>query len=316
MLRDLLRTRDLTPVDLVRVLERAERFRREPHHARELLRGESAVLYFNKPSTRTRISFETALARLGGMPIAVGPQDLQLGRGETIEDTARVISRYARVFVIRTYSDADVARFARAASIPVINALTDGHHPCQSAADVLTLRQKQGDLRRLKLAYLGDGNNVAHSLIEACALCGGHIAVATPATHAPDAEVVAGARAIAERTGACIELTDRPEEAASGADAVYTDAWLSMGDPPQERELRLATFKPFQVDARIMGLARPGAIFMHCLPDHRGEEVTAEVVDGPHSVVFDQAENRLHTALAIVAELIEGGLEGSAQCAS
>lgn len=309
-LRHLLRTSDLGPRDLERVLERAERFRRDPHHARELLRGESAVLYFNKPSTRTRISFETALARLGALPIAVGPNDLQLGRGETIEDTARVVSRYARLFVIRTYSDADVARFAAASSIPVINALTDGHHPCQCAADLLTLRQKLGDLRRVKLAYLGDGNNVAHSLIEACALAGTALALATPPEHAPHPDVLAGAQRIASASGARIEWTSSPEAAVEGADAVYTDAWLSMGDPESERAQRLARFAPYQVNARILGLARPGAIFMHCLPDHRGEEVSAEVVDGPQSVVFDQAENRLHTALAIAALLVEGGLEG------
>jgi ornithine carbamoyltransferase len=312
MLRALLRTSDLTPADLECVLVRAERFRREPKHACDLLRGESAVLCFDRPSTRTRISFETALARLGGLPIAVGPAELQLGRGETIEDTARVISRYARVFVIRTGSDADVARFARAASIPVINALTDMHHPCQSAADLLTLRQKLGDLRRVKLAYLGDGNNVAHSLIEACALAGVQLALATPPSLAPDPGVVAGARALAQVSGARIELFDRPEPAVAGAHAVYTDAWLSMGDPEQERAARHAALRAFRVDARIMGLAREHALFMHCLPDHRGEEVTAEVVDGPQSVVFDQAENRLHTALAIVAGLVEGQLVGRA----
>jgi len=312
VLRHLLRTSDLRPADLERLLSLAAEFKRAPYRARERLRNETIVLYFNKPSTRTRISFETAVARLGGTPIGVGPADLQLGRGETIEDTAGVLSRYARAFVIRTYAHADVERFAAASAIPVVNALTDAHHPCQSLADLLTLRERKGDLAGRKLAYVGAGNNVTHSLLEAAALAGLHLSVATPAEYAPDPAIVARAQELARATGARLEVSVDPRAAVRDADAVYTDAWLSMGDPESERAARLARLAPFQVDARLMSAARPDAIFMHCLPDHRGEEVSAEVVDGPRSVVFDQAENRLHTALAVLSALLDGALEGSA----
>ena len=312
MLRHLLRTSDLRPADLERLLSLAAEFKRAPYRARERLRNETIVLYFNKPSTRTRISFETAVARLGGTPIGVGPADLQLGRGETIEDTAGVLSRYARAFVIRTYAHADVERFAAASAIPVVNALTDAHHPCQSLADLLTLRERKGDLAGRKLAYVGAGNNVTHSLLEAAALAGLHLSVATPAEYAPDPAIVARAQELARATGARLEVSVDPRAAVRDADAVYTDAWLSMGDPESERAARLARLAPFQVDARLMSAAHPDAIFMHCLPDHRGEEVSAEVVDGPRSVVFDQAENRLHTAVAVLSALLDGALEGSA----
>ncbi len=311
MLKDLLRSADLTPADLAYLLERALAFKASPKRSAALER-ETVVLYFNKPSTRTRISFETAVARLGGVPIGVGADDLQLGRGETIEDTARVVSRYARAFVIRTYADDDVRRFAAAATIPVVNALTDLHHPCQSLADLLTLHERFGSLRGRRLAYVGAGNNVAHSLLEAGALAGLDVRVGTPARHLPDAAIVDHARTIAAETGARIFLTDDPAEAVAEADAVYTDVWLSMNDPVAEREQRLATLAPYQVDAALLARAAPHAIFMHCLPDHRGEEVTAEVVDGPRSVVFDQAENRLHTAVAILDALLAGALEGRA----
>jgi len=312
MLRHLLRTSDLSPADLARLLSLAAAFKREPYRARERLRSETVVLYFNKPSTRTRISFETAVARLGATPIGVGPGDLQLGRGETIEDTARTLSRYARAFVVRTYAHADVERFAEASTIPVVNALTDAHHPCQSLADLLTLRERCGELRKLRVAYVGAGNNVAHSLIEAAALAGMRLAVATPERYAPDPAVVAGAARLGRATGAALELGGDPRAAVRGADAVYTDTWLSMGDPEAERAERLAALRPYQVDAALLSVARPDAIFMHCLPQHRGEEVAADVVDGPRSVVFDQAENRLHTEVAVLSALLDGALEGSA----
>ncbi len=310
-MKDLLRTADLSVGDLAALLELAAAYKRQPHRQRGLLAGESVVLYFNKPSTRTRISFETAVARLGAAPVAVGPNDLQLGRGETIEDTARVMSRYARAFVIRTFADEDVARFARAASIPVINALTDGHHPCQSLADLMTLQQRFGGLRGVRLAYVGDGNNVCHSLLEASALGGLELRVATPPGFEPEAEVVACARRIARATGARIDVGSDPKAAVRGAQAVYTDVWLSMGEPESERASRLALFEAYQVNARLFELAAADAVFMHCLPDHRGEEVTAEVVDGPRSIVFDQAENRLHTAAAVLEALHGRALQGA-----
>jgi len=309
--KDLLRTADLSVGDLEALLELAAAYKRHPHRQRGLLAGESVVLYFNKPSTRTRISFETAVARLGAAPVAVGPNDLQLGRGETIEDTARVMSRYARAFVIRTFADEDVARFARAASIPVINALTDGHHPCQSLADLMTLKERFGGLRGVRLAYVGDGNNVCHSLLEAGALGGLDLRVATPPGFEPEAEVVDRARRIAEGTGARIEVGTDPQAAVGGAQAIYTDVWLSMGEPESERASRIALFEAYQVNARLFELAAADAVFMHCLPDHRGEEVTAEVVDGSRSIVFDQAENRLHTAVAVLEALHGRALRGA-----
>jgi ornithine carbamoyltransferase len=311
-MKDLLRTLDLSRADLKYLLNRSRKFKASPHARRSLLSGESVCLYFTKPSTRTRLSFETAVARLGGNAIILGPNDLQLGRGETIEDTARVMSRYTRAFITRTYHHEDVVRFANVLSVPVINALTDSHHPCQSVADMLTLLEHRGSLKHRRLAYFGDGNNVAVSLMEAAALAGVDIAIATPKTYAISAELVDAARAVAEANGASVQVTEDPEEAASGADALYTDVWLSMGDDDAERAQRQRAFLPYQVTRRLMGLAKPDAIFMHCLPAHRGEEVTEEVADGPQSVIFDQAENRLHTAVAILYALLEGKLTGRA----
>jgi len=312
-MKDLLRTSDLTPSDLMLLLDLAEAFKHAPLEQHQLLTGKTVVLYFAKPSTRTRLSFETAVAHLGGIPSTVGPSELQIGRGETLEDTAKVVSRYAEAFVIRTYADDDVHLVASASTIPVINALTDGHHPCQSVADLLTLRQHWGTLKGKKLAYLGSGNNVLHSLMEAAALAGMTLSAATPACYMPDPVIVAGAQAIAAQTGGTITLSTDPYEAAWDADAVYTDAWVSMGDSEATRAERFAALTPYRVTSAIMGdVAAPGAIFMHCLPAHRGEEVQAEVLDGPHSVVFDQAENRLHTGQAILYALLTGALQGKA----
>lgn len=305
--KDLLRISDLGPESLHELLQLSALFEIAPSRRRALLNGRSVVLYFNKPSTRTRISFETAVSLLGGTPISVGPAELQLNRGETIEDTARVISAYAAAFVIRTFADADVARFAAAASIPVVNALTDGHHPCQVLADLLTLRQEWNGLEGRRLAFVGAGDNVANSLLEGCALAGVGISVATPPGLEPDPEVVARARELAGASGSSVALTNDPAEAVRGADAVYTDVWVSMGVPDDEREARAAALRPYQVDERLLSLA-PGAVFLHCLPAHRGEEVTAEVIDGPRSRVLEQAAKRLPTAQAVLWALISGAL--------
>jgi ornithine carbamoyltransferase len=310
-MKDLLRIADLTAEDLRRLLSMSDAVAEDPHHRADLLDGEAVVCYFAKPSTRTRLSFGSAITRLGGVPEIVNGNELQLGRGETIEDTAGVISRYAKAFVIRTFADDDVRRFAAAASIPVINALTDGHHPCQALADLLTLRQHFGVVEGLRLAYLGDGNNVAHSLMEACALAGVDIVVATPKGYEPDLDVVATAAALAQRGGSTVELSHDPLEAVTDADAVYTDVWVSMGDDDDERAARADALTPFQVDERVMAEAGPDAVFMHCLPAHRGQEVAASVIDGPQSVVLDEAENRMHTAQALLIALIEGRLEGA-----
>ena len=312
MHKDLLRTADLSAVDLAALLDLSARLKSDPYAEAGRLRHETVGVYFNKPSTRTRLSVATAIARLGGVPQVLGSGDLQLGRGETIEDTAAVLSRYLQAFVIRTFSDEDVARFAAAASIPVINALTDGHHPCQSLADLLTVRERFGTLEGVRMAYLGDGNNVAHSLMEAGALAGMDVVVATPKGYEPDPVVTAEAQRLAERHGGRITLTDDPGAAAAGAHAVYTDVWLSMGDPEGERARRLDDLAPYRVTEALMAQARDDAVFMHCLPAHRGEEVDAAVIDGGRSVVFDQAENRLCTVQAVLVALLDGRLEGAA----
>ena len=309
-MKDLLRTADLSPTDLETLLRLATRFVDAPYDRQTLLAGRTAVLYFAKPSTRTRISTATAVTRLGGTPLTVSGAELQLGRGETIEDTARVLSAYAGAIVVRTFADDDVARLAAAASVPVINALTDGHHPLQSLADLLTLRQLFGELRHRRIAYVGDGNNVTHSLIEAAALTGLDIAVATPAGYEPDKQIVEDARALAETHGSTIVLTGDPVEAVTGASAVYTDVWVSMGDPEDERAARMKALAPYRVTAGLMGRARPDAVFLHCLPAHRGDEVAAEVIDGARSAVFRQAANRLPTVQAALCALIEGHLTG------
>lgn len=301
MLKHLRRVTDLTSAEVTQLLDLACSFQKDPRRAQELLRGSSVTMYFSKPSTRTRLSFQTAVHRLGGLPIQVGPQDLQLGRGETIEDTARIISRMSAAFVIRTFADADVERFAQAASIPVINALTDGHHPCQALADLMTLRGHFGKLDGLRVAYLGAGNNVAHSLMEACALANVEIRVATPKELPAAEEIVASARTLGT---APVVVTTDAVAAAQGADCLYADTWLSMGDPEEERDRRLALLEPYRITAQLFQAAAPNAIFMHCLPAHRGEEVEASVADGPRSVIFDQAENRLHTSLAVLDYLV------------
>jgi ornithine carbamoyltransferase len=310
-LRSLLRVSDLTPNDLAVLLRRAREYKASPNLSPDLLRGQSVTLYFTKPSTRTRISFETAVHRLGGLPIRVGTDDLQIGRGETIEDTARVISRYSRAFVTRTFADEEVERFDRAATIPVINALTDGHHPCQALADLMTLEEHFGRIAGLNVAYVGAGNNVTHSLMEACALAGANVRVATPEKLGPDPSIVEGARSLAKKLGVSIDVGNDPEKAVANADAVYADTWLSMGDPEDERRMRMQALAPFRVDEALMAKAKPSALFLHCLPAHRGEEVSSGVADREGSRLFDQAENKLHTSLAVLDALVRGTLEGA-----
>jgi len=311
-MKDLLRTGDLSPADLETLLDLAAAYKEDPLRHHGLLRGGSVVLYFTKASTRTRISLATAVARLGGLPIGVGTDELQLGRGETIEDTARIIGSYARLFAVRTFLDEDVERFAAAAPIPVVNALTDLHHPLQSVADMLTLRERFGDLRGLRLAYVGDGNNnVAHSLMEAAMLTGLDLALACPPSYEPNPEVTARARALGERSGGRLTLTHDPVVAARGARAVYTDLWVSLGNADHERRARATALRPYQVNEELMAQAERDAVFMHCLPAHRGEEVAAEVIDGSRSVVFPQAANRLPTGQAVLYALLEGQLTGA-----
>ena len=301
--KDFLRVADLNPAGLTHLLDLAAAMDDEPLAWVDTLRGRSVACYFAKPSTRTRVSFAAAAARLGLNPIVLRPDELQLGRGEPIADTARALSGYCDAIVIRTFAQREIEETAAAASVPVINALSDEHHPCQALADLLTVREWFGRLDGVRLAFVGDGNNVAHSLLEAGALAGMEIAVASPPGYAPSPQVVADARALARTTGGVIEVFEDPRDAVRGAHAVYTDVWVSMGEDA-EREERLRTLRPYQVDEELLALARPDAIFMHCLPAHRGEEVAAAVIDGPRSVVWEQAANREPTAQALLYTLV------------
>ena len=270
-------------------------------HAR--LPGRILAMIFEKPSTRTRLSFEAGITQLGGAAIHLSSRDMQLGRGETIADTARVLSRYVNVVMARTFAHQTVLDLATWGTVPVINGLSDLEHPCQALGDLLTVHEKKGRLKGLKLAYVGDGNNVANSLMLACAHVGMHCAVGHPHGYAPDAPIAEHAGELGRATGARITVTTDPHEAVAGADVVYTDVWTSMGQEGQEEERR-AKFGPFQVSDALMARANPEALFMHCLPAHRGEEVSASVMDGPQSVVFDEAENRLHIQKAIMTLLV------------
>jgi len=309
--KDFLRVADLTPARLTHLLDLAAAMEDEPLGWVDTLRGRSVACFFAKPSTRTRVSFAAAAARLGLSPIFLRPDELQLGRGEPIADTARALSAYCDAIVIRTFAQSDIEEMAAAASVPVINALSDEHHPCQALADVLTVREWFGRLDGVRLAFVGDGNNVARSLLEAGALAGMEIAVASPPGYAPSPQVVADARALARTKGAAIEIVEDPRDAVRGAHAVYTDVWVSMGDDA-ERDKRVLELGPYQVDEELLALARPDAIFMHCLPAHRGEEVAANVIDGPRSVVWEQAANREPTEQALLYTLISGDWDATA----
>ena len=271
----------------------------------EALAGGRVGLIFDKPSTRTRVSFETAAWSLGMLPITLRGDELQLGRGETIADTARVLSRYLTALVIRTFDQARVEELARYSTIPIINALTDDHHPCQALADVMSIQEEFGEFDGLRVAFVGDGNNVCHSLIQAAGYLGFTLAISTPEGYEPKAEIVEAARANCAINGGAIELGHDVKAAARGADAVYTDVWASMGQE-KEREERARIFAGYCVDRELMALASPRAIFLHCLPAHRGDEVTDEVIDGRQSRVWDEAENRWYTEQALLYMLITG----------
>jgi ornithine carbamoyltransferase len=300
------RVADLTPEALRELLHLAGALEREPNEHANALRGEAIACIFEKPSTRTRVSFAAAAARLGATPIALSPQELQLGRGETIADTARSLSGYVAAIVIRTFAQATVDELAQWAAVPVVNALSDEHHPCQALADLLTIEELTGGLRGRRLAFAGDGgDNVAHSLLEAGALSGLDVTIACPPEYQPDWQVLEEARRLAAQTGAELTVVHDPEAAIRGADAVYADVWASMGEE-SEREARAAALAPFQVTEELMALARPAAIFLHCLPAKRGEEVAAAVIDGPASAVWQQSANRLPTEKALLLALTAG----------
>ncbi len=302
MKRDFLTVDALSVAELGALLDHADQLKAD-RRPLDVLAGRSVGMIFEKPSTRTRISFEVGIAELGGTPIVLSASDMQLGRGETVEDTARVLSRYLHGLVVRTFEQSRLESLASAGSIPVINALSDFAHPCQVLADLQTIREYKGTLAGLKLAYLGDGNNMAHSLLRGGAMAGMHVAVGTPAGYEPIPQVVGIAEKIAAETGGSVTVTTDPLTAARDADVVYTDVWASMGQEDEHAD-RLLMFQPFQVGYDVMEAARPDAIVMHCLPAHRGEEIAGEVIDGQQSVVWDQAENRLHAQKALLCLLL------------
>jgi ornithine carbamoyltransferase len=302
MKRDFLAIESLETSELLALLERAQKMKAD-RRATDVLAGRSIGMIFEKPSTRTRVSFEVAITELGASPVVLNASELQLGRGETVEDTARVLTRYLHALVVRTFEQDRLERLARFAEIPIVNALSDLMHPCQALADLMTVHDHLGDLPGLTLAYVGDGNNVAHSLLTGCALVGMNIAVATPAGYEPISQIVKRAEEIAAGTGARVSVVTDPGDAVSGANVVYTDVWASMGQEGEAQERKLI-FQPYQVNATLVAQAAENAIVMHCLPAHRGDEITDEVIDGPHSVVWDQAENRLHTQKALLEWLL------------
>jgi ornithine carbamoyltransferase len=297
--RHLLTLDDLGPHGLRELLDLTRRLKRDPDAFRNRLAGGRVGMIFDKPSTRTRVSFESAAWMLGMLPVVLRPDELQLGRGETVADTARALSLYLDALTVRTFSQAAVEELASAASIPVINALTNEHHPCQALADVMTLEEEFGTLAGIRVAFIGDGDNVCHSLLQAAALGGFELRVATPPGYEPAAEVVTNSREAARAHGGSILLTHDPAEAVDGVQAVYADVWTSMGKE-SERVARTVAFEGFRVDEALMAQAAHGAIFLHCLPAHRGEEVTDDVIDGPASRVWPQAANRLHTETALL----------------
>jgi ornithine carbamoyltransferase len=312
-MKDVLRTADLSRADVDLLLNTAADFAKNPLRSQDCLKNKSVAIYMTKPSTRTRLSSETAVAHLGGTPIFIRGDELQLGRGETIADTAKIISGYCDALIIRTYAQFDVNELGANASIPVINALTDDDHPTQLLADWLTIRETFGnDIKGRKFVYLGDGNNMSHAWLTMGAIMGAHVVAATPdGKWAPSADVVAQAKKIAEKTGAKIEVTNDPEAASKGASVLYTDVWMSMGDPEAERAEKMKVLAPFAVTDNLMALTEKDSIFMHCLPAHRGEEVAASVIDGPKSVIWREAYHRRTTIQALLYHLTRGELAGN-----
>ncbi|MDH6596410.1 ornithine carbamoyltransferase [Bacillus aerius] len=299
--KDFLSLKDFSINDIAYLIEKAEEMKQHPYQ--DLFKGKTLAMIFEKSSTRTRVSFEAGMTQLGGHALFLSSNDLQIGRGETIGDTAQVLSGYVDGIMIRTFEHEKVEELAKYASIPVINGLTDYSHPCQALADLLTIKEAKGTLKGVKVAYIGDGNNVAHSLMVGCAQLGCDIAVASPKGYEPLQGVTDTARAFAKQSGAEVIVTTDPVAAVQDADVIYSDVFTSMGQEA-ETEKRLAEFKEYQVNEELMQHATADYIFLHCLPAHRGEEVTADIIDGPHSKVFQQAENRLHVQKALIKELM------------
>jgi ornithine carbamoyltransferase len=314
-MKDLLRTEHLSRADVDLLLDTAADFAKNPLRSNTALSNKTVAIYMTKPSTRTRLASETAVAHLGGTPIFIRGDDLQLGRGETIADTAKIISGFCDALIIRTFKQSDVDELGAESSIPVINGLTDDDHPTQLLADWVTIRENFGsDIKGRKFVYLGDGNNMTHAWLIMGAIMGAHVVAATPdGKWAPDAAVVAKAKEIAAKSGATIEVTNDAEAAAKGASVLYTDVWMSMGDPEAERAEKMKALAPYAVTENLMSLTEKDSIFMHCLPAHRGEEVEASVIDGPKSVIWREAYHRRTTIQALLYHLTRGELKGASR---
>ena len=305
-MKHLLCLNDLTSEEIIGLIDYADKLKYEHKNGirhDHILKGKTLGMIFSKSSTRTRVSFEVGMKQLGGHALFLSSTDIQLGRGETVHDTAKTLSRYIDGIMIRTFSQKDVEDLAFYGSIPVINGLTDELHPCQILADLMTIRESKGYLKGLKLAYIGDWNNVANSLLIGCAKTAMNISVATPAGYNCDKKYVLMAQKIASMTGSCIDISSDPESAVSSADVVYTDTWISMG-MEADKDKRVRDFAPYQVNSALFSKAKPDAVFLHCLPAYRGFEVTEDVIDGPRSLIFDEAENRLHIQKAVMATLM------------
>jgi ornithine carbamoyltransferase len=303
MKKDFISIHDLTVYEFSKIMDTAEEIKKHPKQYHKTLKHKILAMIFQKPSLRTRMTFEVGMLELGGEAVYLAPSDIQMGTREGVRDIGKNMERWVDGIMIRTFAHQIILDLAGSTSIPVINALTDLLHPCQAMADFFTLWEKRGGLADLKLAYVGDGNNVCHSLMFAAAKAGTKVAVATPEGYEPGAEIVRLAKEDGRETGFSLHLTHDPAEAVQGADAVYTDVWASMGQEA-EREKRARVFAPYRVGSALMAKAKPGAFFMHCLPAHRGEEVTDEVIDSPQSIVYDQAENRLHVQKVILMRLL------------
>ncbi len=312
-MKDLLRTQDLSRDDVELLLDTAAAFAEDPLRSKTALANKTVAIYMTKPSTRTRLSSETAVAHLGGTPIFIRGDELQLGRGETIADTAKIISGYCSALIIRTFAQADVNELGAHASIPVINALTDDDHPTQLLADWLTIRENFGkDISGRKFVYLGDGNNMSHAWLIMGAIMGAHVVAATPnGKWAPNPQVVEIAKNIATKSGGTVEVIHDPEAAAQDASVLYTDVWMSMGDSESERDEKVLALSPFAVTENLISLTNTDSIFMHCLPAHRGEEVEASVIDGPRSVIWREAYHRRTTIQSLLFHLTKGDLKGN-----
>ena len=303
MVRHFLTVSDLTPRELRTCLHLAAAWKRTPRRVKSILAGKTIALIFEKPSVRTRVSFEVAVRQLGGSTIYLGPEDAQLDRREPVKDVARTLSRYVDGIVCRTFSHHHIEELAQFASVPVINGLSDLHHPCQALADLFTIQEHFGRLKGVRLAYVGDGNNVLHSLIEGCAMTGVNAVVSTPSGYRPDAAIWTAAMRRAKARGAVLRWEPNPQRAVQGADVIYTDVWVSMGKE-QERRKRLKTFRPYQLNRDLLRRAKPACRIMHCLPAHRGEEITDDVLESSRSLIVEQAENRLHVQKALLLMLL------------